>query len=159
MDRRRYLLAGAAALVLFTAQGDLAPQPGPGPNPGPAPNPADVQQLRGAFGSTEAGKLDCLKFGALCRAVGYRLDLDTAAAADKRRLKTAGQLNDFRRQVREDYLGEALSSKYPLLGPYLVKFWTERVGEFDDKLDTDAKRQAWSLAFADLSAAAQEAAR
>lgn len=152
MDRRRLLPLGILAAVLL---GGFSADPQPAP--GPAPNQADVEQLRAAFGPTEAGKLDCLRFAALCKAIGYRLDVDTATAAEKRRLKTAGQLNDFRRQVREDYLGDALSGKYPLLGPYLVKFWTERVGEFDDKLDTDAKRQAWSRAFADQAAAAREA--
>jgi len=155
MDRRQALLAGAVGVALLAAGGDTAPTPTP--TPGPAPNPADVQQLRAAFGDTEAGRFDCLRFGVLCAAVGDRLDADTKLPADKRRLTTAGKLNDFRRQVREDYLGAPLTGKYPILADFLRQFFESRVGEFDDKLD-DTKRAAWSKAFSDLAAAAQEAA-
>lgn len=142
-----------AAAGYWVASGDPTP---PAPAPGPAPNPADVQQLRSAFG--EAGQADCVRFAALCNAIGGRLDADTKLPADRRRLKTSGALNDFRRQVREDYLGDSLTGKYPLLTDFLRQFFASRVGEFDEKLG-DPQRAAWSAAFRDLAAAALEASQ
>lgn len=157
MDRR-YLLAAAVAAVAWLSL-ESSPAPAPGPMPGPTPNPADVQQLRAAFGATEAGRLDCLRFGVLCAAIGDRLEADTRLPPERRRLKTSGQLNDFRRQVREDYLGsQALNATYPLLADYLRAFFTARVGDMDEKLD-DTRRQQWAVAFRDLAAAAAEASQ
>lgn len=152
-DRRRLVLLGLLVFGGWYFAGSGA-SPEPQPTPGPAPNPADVQQLRSAFG--EAGKVDALKLACLCRAVADRLDADTRLPAEQRRLTTSGKLNDFRRMVREDYLGSSLTAKYPPLADYLRQFFTARVGEFDEKLD-DAKRATWSLAFRDLAAAAEEA--
>lgn len=155
MDRR-YLLAAAVAAVAWLS---LESSPAPAPAPGPTPNPADVQQLRAAFGANDVGRLDCLRFGVLCSAIGDRLEADTRLPAEQRRLKTSGQLHDFRRQVREDYLGaQSLNATYPLLADFLRAFFTSRVGDMDEKLD-DTRRQQWAVAFRDLAGAATEASQ
>ena len=131
--------------------------PLPGPLPGPKPAGPDlVTVFRGA--PQGQGSADAVKFAALCRAIEQRLTKERTLPDDKRRLTTGTRIDDFRLQVRIDYMDSlSFNVKYPGLKSVLVEWFDEQVGKSGGKID-DAALDKWVGAFKQLADSAEWAA-
>lgn len=146
--RKRVLVLAALAAVGMSFIPAAGPVPLPFPNVRPdGPDLVPVFQSAGAG----QGRTDAAKFGFLCRAIESRLTKERTLPEDKRRLTTGVRIDDFRAQVRVDYLdGNSFNAKYPGLKPVLVDWFDSQVGKSGNRVD-DAQLDKWIGAFKKLA--------
>jgi hypothetical protein len=155
--KTRILIVGAIlAVVLAVQSGGALPLPGPLPSPLPRP---EGPELLAVFQSAPQGqgKDDAVRFAALCRAIEQRLTKERTLPEEKRRLTTGVRIDDFRLQVRIDYM-DALSFnvRYPGLKLILADWFDGQVGKSGGKVD-DAQLDKWIGAFKKLADSAEYA--
>lgn len=151
---RVLILAAIAVVLLMNLPASLVPDVVPDAKPA-GPDLVVVFQSAGAG----QGRLDAAKFGFLCRAIEQRLTKERTLPEDKRRLTTGVRIDDFRAQVRVDYLdGNSFNAKYPGLKPVLVDWFDSQVGKSGKRVD-DAQLDKWIAAFKQLADNAEYASK
>lgn len=153
--RTKMLILAALAVVAYVFSGQSQPSPTP-----PTPNPGGPD-LVAVFQNAPAGQgsIDAAKFAALCRAIESRLTKERTNTEDKRRLTTGTRIDDFRLQVRIDYMdGWSFNVKYPALKTVLVDWFDAQVGKSAGKVD-DAALDKWIAAFHKLGDSAEYASK
>lgn len=156
METRTKIMLAVAAMVAVGSWQGVAPLPNPIPTPKP-----DGPDLVAVFANAPQGHgaTDAGKFGAMCRAIESRLTRERTSAEDKRRLTTGIKIDDFRLQVRVDYMeSQSFNAKYPGLKPVLVEWFDVQVGKTAGKVD-DAQLDKWIGAFRKLGENAEYASK
>lgn len=153
--RTRLLILAAIAVTVFTNLPSFGPSP---LVPDVKPAGPDLVAVFQAAGPAQ-GRTDAAKFGFLCRAIERRLTKERTLPEDKRRLTTGVRIDDFRAQVRVDYLdGNSFNAKYPGLKPVLVEWFEAQVGKSGKRVD-DAQLDKWITAFKQLADNAEYATK
>lgn len=154
--RTKMLILVALAVVAYVFSGQSLPSPLP-----PSPRP-DGPDLVAVFQNAPAGQgsVDAAKFAALCRAIESRLTKERTSTEDKRRLTTGVRIDDFRLQVRIDYMdGWSFNVKYPALKAVLETWFDAQVGKTASGKVDDAALDKWIAAFKKLADSAEYASK